>query len=60
MRSATKATTQGDPGLAGHRSIAGTAVYTALAPNRFKRFHHPEVLNPFRAVTFCGTLTGRR
>jgi 3-hydroxybenzoate 6-monooxygenase len=26
----------GDPGLARHRSITSTAVYTALAPNRFK------------------------
>jgi site-specific recombinase XerD len=28
----------GDPGWLGHRSITSTAVYTALAPNRFKDF----------------------
>jgi integrase len=29
---------QGDPRWLGHRSITSTAVYTALAPNRFKDF----------------------
>jgi site-specific recombinase XerD len=30
--------TRAIPGWLGHRSITSTAVYTALAPNRFKDF----------------------
>jgi len=33
---ANKGPTQGDQGWLGHRSITSTAVYTALAPNRFR------------------------
>jgi hypothetical protein len=37
--SPTRATTHGAiQGWLGHRSITSTAVYTALAPNRFKDF----------------------
>ncbi len=39
MRSPTKVTTPGQSKCwLGHRSITSTAVYTALAPNRFKDF----------------------
>jgi hypothetical protein len=33
-------------GLLGHRSITSTAVYTALAPNRFKDFWRSQVRDP--------------
>jgi integrase len=45
-------------GWLGHRSITSTAVYTALAPNRFKDFRRPEPFHSgHRRHPFNGSAT---